>query len=53
MKMSEEQKTAYYASLLTEASKAQVISIAPSRHYVMLDQPVAFQQALSDFIKAH
>jgi pimeloyl-ACP methyl ester carboxylesterase len=51
--MSEQQKTAYYASLLADAPDAKVISIAPSRHYVMLDQPAAFQKALADFIKAH
>lgn len=53
LKMSEEQKTAYYASLLANAPDAKVISVAPSRHYVMLDQPAAFQKALADFIKAH
>jgi pimeloyl-ACP methyl ester carboxylesterase len=53
MTMSEEQKTGYYASLLSSAPNAKVISIGPSRHYVMLDQPVAFQKALADFIQAH
>lgn len=53
MKMSEAQKTAYYASLLTDAPNAKVVSIGPSRHYVMLDQPAAFQKALADFIQAH
>jgi hypothetical protein len=27
-----------------------VVSIAPSRHFVMLDQPAKFQQALADFL---
>jgi pimeloyl-ACP methyl ester carboxylesterase len=53
MTMSEQQKTAYYASLLADAPNAKVISIGPSRHYVMLDQPVAFQKALADFIQTH
>src|ERR1700754_1190215 len=53
MKMSEQQKTAYYASLLADAPDAKGISIGPSRHYVMLDQPVAFQKALADFIQTH
>jgi pimeloyl-ACP methyl ester carboxylesterase len=53
MKMSEAQKTAYYASLIADAPGAKAIAIAPSRHYVMLDQPVAFRQALADFIRAH
>ncbi|MET0617468.1 MAG: alpha/beta hydrolase [Luteibacter sp.] len=53
MKMSQAQKTAYYASLLADAPGARTLAIAPSRHYVMLDQPAAFQRALADFIRAH
>ena len=53
LKMSEAEKTAYYASLLSNAPNAKVVSIAPARHYVMLDQPAAFQKALADFVKAH
>ena len=52
MVMSEPQKTAYYQSLLSNAPNVKVVSIAPSRHYVMLDQPVKFQQALADFLKS-
>ena len=52
MAMSEAQKTAYYQSLLADAPNAKVVSIAPSRHFVMLDQPVKFQQALDNFIKS-
>ncbi|HEV2682426.1 MAG TPA: alpha/beta hydrolase [Rhodanobacter sp.] len=48
---SEAQKTAYYQSLLADAPNAKVVSISPSRHFVMLDQPVKFQQALDDFLK--
>lgn len=51
MAMSETQKTAYYQSLLANAPNAKVVSISPSRHYVMLDQPARFQQALDDFLK--
>ncbi|WP_369931125.1 alpha/beta fold hydrolase [Xanthomonas sp. NCPPB 2632] len=51
--MTEANKTAYYASLLADAPQAKVVAIAPSRHYVMLDQPAAFQKALADFIRAH
>jgi len=29
---------------------AEVVSIAPSRHFVMLDQPAKFQQALGSFL---
>ena len=50
MVMSEAQKTAYYQSLLANAPNAKVMPIAPSRHYVMLDQPAEFQQVLHDFL---
>jgi pimeloyl-ACP methyl ester carboxylesterase len=49
-RFSEGQKTAYYQSLLAGAPNAKVVSIAPSRHFVMLDQPVKFQQTLDDFL---
>jgi pimeloyl-ACP methyl ester carboxylesterase len=52
MAMSEAQKTAYYQSLLANAPNAKVLSISPSRHFVMLDQPVKFQQALDGFLKS-
>lgn len=52
MIMSEAQKTAYYQSLLTDAPNAKVVSISPSRHFVMLDQPAKFQQVLDDFLKS-
>lgn len=50
MKMSEAKKTAYYQSLLTNAPNAKVVSISPSRHFVMLDQPAKFQQVLDGFL---
>lgn len=52
MPMSEGDKAAYYASLLANAPQARVVSIAPARHFVMLDQPARFQQALDDFLKS-
>ena len=52
MVMSEAQKTAYYESLLANAPTAKVVSISPSRHYVMFDQPVKFQRVLDDFLKS-
>jgi pimeloyl-ACP methyl ester carboxylesterase len=48
----EAQKAAYYQSLLANAPRARVVSIAPSRHFVMLDQPAKFQQALDGFLKS-
>ena len=50
--MSEAQKTAYYEGLLAEAPQAKVVSISPSRHFVMLDQPTEFQQTLDGFLAA-
>jgi pimeloyl-ACP methyl ester carboxylesterase len=50
VKMSEQQKADYYKSLLANAPNAKVVSISPARHFVMLDQPVKFQQVLGDFI---
>ncbi len=47
---SEAQKTAYWKSLLGDAPEATVVSISPSRHFVMLDQPVKFQRALRTFL---
>jgi pimeloyl-ACP methyl ester carboxylesterase len=52
MAMSEAQKTAYYQSLLANAPNAKVLSISPSRHFVMLDQPAKFQRVLDDFLKS-
>jgi pimeloyl-ACP methyl ester carboxylesterase len=51
MVMTEQQKADYYRSLLANAPNAKVVSISPSRHFVMLDQPAKFQQALDDFLK--
>jgi pimeloyl-ACP methyl ester carboxylesterase len=51
MVMSETQKATYYQSLLANAPNAKVVSISPSRHYVMLDQPAKFEQVLDGFLK--
>ncbi|GAB3779981.1 alpha/beta fold hydrolase [Dyella agri] len=51
LQLSEAQKAAYYKGLLANAPQAKVVSIAPARHFVMLDQPVKFQQVLGDFLK--
>lgn len=49
---SEAQKTAYWKRLLGPAPDARVVSISPSRHFVMLDQPAKFQHVLDDFLKS-
>lgn len=51
--MSEAQKTDYYRELLSGAPQLSVQSISPSRHFVMLDQPQRFQQAVDAFLAAH
>ncbi|TPG45972.1 alpha/beta hydrolase [Rhodanobacter glycinis] len=51
MQFSEAQKVAYYQSLLVDAPNAKVVSISPARHFVMLDQPMKFQQTLDTFLK--
>jgi pimeloyl-ACP methyl ester carboxylesterase len=51
MVMTEQQKAGYYQSLLANAPNAKVVSISPSRHFVMLDQPAKFQQVLDGFLK--
>jgi pimeloyl-ACP methyl ester carboxylesterase len=52
MQLSEAQKVAYYQSLLANAPNVKVVSISPSRHFAMLDQPVKFQQVLDDFMRS-
>jgi pimeloyl-ACP methyl ester carboxylesterase len=43
---SEETKRAAYARWVAKVPNAKVILIAPSRHFVMFDQPAKFEQAL-------
>ncbi len=46
----EAEKGDYYRMLLAGVAKLDVVTIAPSRHFVMLDQPERFQKALDDFL---
>ncbi|MGA7296488.1 MAG: alpha/beta hydrolase [Rhodanobacteraceae bacterium] len=48
--LSEQQKVDYYRQLLKGTPELQVISIAPARHFAMLDQPEKFTQALEAFL---
>lgn len=48
--VSAEGKRAYYASLLAGVTQLEVVTIAPARHFVMLDQPQAFVAALRGFL---
>lgn len=43
-------KQAYYAKLISGDPKAKVVMIDNSRHFIMLDQPVAFYAALDAFL---
>ncbi|MBV8246761.1 MAG: alpha/beta hydrolase [Candidatus Eremiobacteraeota bacterium] len=44
------QKKAYYAGLLAGDHSAQVVMIDPSRHFIMLDQPQKFYDAVDAFL---
>lgn len=48
----EKEKTEYYRGLMKGTPKLEVVSIAPSRHFVMFDQPAAFSEALGKFLKS-
>ncbi len=50
MRYTEAEKAALYRSLLPGVAKLDVITIAPARHFVMLDQPERFQKAVDDFL---
>jgi pimeloyl-ACP methyl ester carboxylesterase len=50
MAYTEEQALTLYRALVTGAPAATVVPIAPSRHFVMLDQPEALDQALTTFL---
>ncbi|WLI91231.1 alpha/beta hydrolase [Massilia sp. R2A-15] len=42
----------YYTSLMAGTPKLQVVSIAPSRHFVMFDQPDMLADTLRGFLKS-
>ena len=44
-------KKAYYATLLSGDPTAQVEMISPSRHFIMLDQPLMLDAAIDAFLK--
>jgi pimeloyl-ACP methyl ester carboxylesterase len=48
--ISESAKGSYYRSLLPGVAQLEVVTLAPARHFVMLDQPQAFNEALRRFI---
>ncbi len=48
--MTKAAKVKLYRSLLSGVSHLEVVAMAPSRHFVMLDQPQRFRAVLSDFL---
>jgi pimeloyl-ACP methyl ester carboxylesterase len=46
----QDQGVAFYRSLLIGAPHATVVSIGPSKHFVMLDQPDKFYAAVQQFL---
>jgi pimeloyl-ACP methyl ester carboxylesterase len=50
--MTRDAKTAYYTSLMAGTPKLEVVSIAPSRHFVMFDQPQMLNDALRAYLKS-
>jgi pimeloyl-ACP methyl ester carboxylesterase len=48
--ISEPAKTGYYKSLLKGAPKLHVLSISPSRHFAMFDQPAIFEAILDKYL---
>ncbi len=53
MGISESAKRAYYQSLLLGVPQLEVVTIAPARHFVMFDQPQAFNEVLRKFLDEH
>jgi pimeloyl-ACP methyl ester carboxylesterase len=52
MKFTAMQKATFYRQLLSGAPRATVVSISPSRHFAMLDQPGQFRAILASFLVA-
>jgi pimeloyl-ACP methyl ester carboxylesterase len=52
MGLTREAKTAYYTTLMAGTPKLKVVSIAPARHFVMIDQPQMLADALRAFLKS-
>jgi pimeloyl-ACP methyl ester carboxylesterase len=52
MKMTEAAKTAYYTALMQGTPKLTVQTIAPARHFAMIDQPQAVNEAIAAFLKS-
>lgn len=45
-----QEKAAFYGTLLANDPTAKVVTVTPSRHFAMLDQPARFRQVLENFL---
>lgn len=50
--ISESAKADYYKALLEGAPRVQVVSVAPARHFAMIDQPEKVNEAIRAFLAA-
>jgi len=50
--VTENAKTDYYRSLLEGAPRVEVVSVAPARHFAMLDQPQKVNEAIRAFLSS-
>jgi pimeloyl-ACP methyl ester carboxylesterase len=50
MHLPEAQTLAFYRSLLKGAPESAIVTIKPARHFIMLDQPAAFHDAIEKFL---
>lgn len=50
--LTRDMSTGYYKSLMAGTPKLQVVSIAPSRHFVMFDQPDMLADAMRGFLNS-
>jgi pimeloyl-ACP methyl ester carboxylesterase len=50
--VSENAKAGYYRALLEGVPKVDVVSVAPARHFAMIDQPEKVNDAIRAFLRA-
>jgi pimeloyl-ACP methyl ester carboxylesterase len=51
LRMTEEAKTSYYRALMEGTPSVRVVSVAPARHFAMIDQPDQVNDAIAEFIR--
>jgi len=50
--ISEQQKADYYRALLDGTPRLQVVTVAPARHFAMIDAPAKVEEAIRAWLKA-